>query len=136
MTKSVLALTQQSREKNVFEAHAVKERAVSIDKVVGHAGIHRTCMKDGCKVVLQLMRTLSGMLVAIYLASAFVSWSWQSDQLTRRFSTASHTLLHLSELFPRTLGAPGEIWNVVEAVTNFFYLTSTIAIDSDNLYIL
>ena len=57
MTESVLALTQHSREKNGFEAHAVKGRAVSIDKVVGHAGIHCTRMKDGCKVVFHLMPT-------------------------------------------------------------------------------
>lgn len=57
MTESVLALTQHSRGKIVFEADTVKGRAVSIDKGVGHAGIHCTWMKDGCKVVLQLMPT-------------------------------------------------------------------------------
>lgn len=91
--------------------------------VVGHAGIHRTCMKDGCKVCTSIDADLSGMLGAIYLASAFVSWSWQSNQLTRRLSTVSHTLLHLSELCLRTLGALGalgQILSVVEAMTNFF----------------
>ena len=86
--------------------------------VVGHAGTHCTYIKKRLQSSTLVDADFPGMLVAIYLASAFVSWSWQSDPLTERFSTASHTLLPLSKLFPRTLGALGEIWSVVEATTN------------------